>query len=60
MKCPLCNTEMRIMKSSYVLKGTELSKKITFTCANKDCGNRGKNVASSYIPLELSEEESAE
>ena len=60
MKCPLCNTEMRIVRSSYVLRGTSLSKKLSFSCFNKDCSNYRKDVASTYIPLEVSEEESAE
>ena len=57
MKCPRCNTEMRIWNSKYVYKDGELFKKLNFSCFNKDCTNYKKIVTSEYIPLEMTEEE---
>lgn len=51
MKCPLCNTEMRIKGSSYVQKDGAIYLKQVLTCRKKDCPNFGKNVTSVYSPL---------
>ena len=60
MKCPLCKTEMRIKSSSYVQNEGKLFKKMIFTCRNKDCKNFGKEVKSTYLPLEVSTDTQAE
>lgn len=57
MKCPKCNTEMRIWNSKYVYKDGQLNKKLNFSCFNKDCTNFHKIVSSEYIPLEVSPDE---
>ena len=51
MKCPLCNTEMRILATSYVTNNGEIFTKQDFTCRKKDCPNYGKLVKSVYAPL---------
>lgn len=42
MKCPLCQVEMRITKSRYVVEDEEevrLFIEQDMTCVNKDCSN---------------------
>lgn len=51
MICPLCNTEMRIIASDYVVNDGKFFVKQTFTCRKKDCENHGKEVKTAYIPL---------
>lgn len=60
MKCPLCNTEMRIKSSAYVQNEGKLFKRMIFTCRNKECGNFNKDVKTEYIPLEMSIDTQAE
>lgn len=60
MKCPLCNTEMRIKSSGYVLNDGKLFKKQVLTCRKKDCANFGKDVKIIYNPLDVSEDANAE
>lgn len=59
MKCPLCNTEMIISASGYVVNQGQVSVKQTFSCRNKNCGNYGKAVKSIYIPLSVREDNEA-
>lgn len=51
MKCPLCNTEMRIKGSSYVTKDGQIYVKQILTCRKKSCSNFNKDVKSIYTPL---------
>jgi hypothetical protein len=51
MKCPLCDTEMRILSTEYVQNEGQIFTKQTFTCRKKDCKNNGKEVKIVYIPL---------
>lgn len=58
MKCPKCNTEMRMASKGYVMKGDKLFKKIAYFCRNKNCPDFNKEVKDDYIPLDLEVEES--
>lgn len=61
MKCPLCNTEMRIMATSYVTNEGRIFVKQDFTCRKRDCPNYDKLVKSVYAPLgDIQEDENAE
>lgn len=60
MKCPLCNSEMRIKNSGYVSNGNSLFRRQTFSCFNKECSNFGKDVKTVYIPLDVTEDSNAE
>ena len=60
MKCPLCNTEMRIKSSGYVVNDGKLFTKQVLTCRKKDCPNYEKDVKIIYSPLEVTEDENAE
>ena len=51
MKCPLCNTEMRIVSTGYVQNEGKIFRKQIFTCRNKKCANFGKDVKTIYAPL---------
>jgi len=53
LKCPLCNTEMRIKYSDYVLNEGKLFNKMVLTCRKKDCPNFGKEVKTIYNPLDV-------
>ena len=53
MKCPLCNTEMRIKSSGYVVNDGKLFAKQVLTCRNKNCANFGKDVKNIYNPLDV-------
>ena len=59
MKCPLCNTEMRIKVSDYVLNNGKLYNKMVLTCRKKDCPNYGKDVKTIYNALDVSEDPEA-
>jgi len=59
MKCPLCNTEMRIKSSDYVLNDGKLFGRQILTCRKKDCPNFGKDVKTIYSPLSVSEDSEA-
>ncbi len=59
MKCPLCNTEMRIKNSDYVLNEGKLFNKMVLTCRKKDCPNFGKDVKTIYSPLDVREDPEA-
>lgn len=59
MKCPLCKTEMRIKSNDYVLNEGKLFSKMVYTCRKKDCPNFGMEVATEYIPLNVSEDPDA-
>ena len=59
MKCPLCNTEMRIKATDYVMNGGKLYTKQTLTCRKKDCPNFGKDVKAIYIPMVVSQDNEA-
>ena len=59
MICPLCNTEMRIRSSDYVLNDGKLFAKQIFTCRKKDCPNFDKDVKTVYVPLQVSEDTEA-
>ena len=60
MKCPLCNVEMRIVKSGYVTNGNKLFTRQTFSCRNKECPNYGKDVKTVYNALKVTEDDNAE
>ena len=60
MKCPLCNTEMRIKSSGYVLNDGKLFTKQVLTCRKKDCPNYEKDVKIIYNPLPVTEDSNAE
>ena len=60
MKCPLCNTEMRIKSTDYVMNDGKLFLKQTFTCRNKNCSYHGKDVKSVYTPLVVSQDNEAQ
>ena len=60
MVCPLCNTEMRIKATDYVMNDGKLFIKQTFTCRNKTCPNHGKDVKSIYTPLVVSQDNDAQ
>ena len=60
MICPLCNTEMRIKATDYVMNDGKLFIKQTFTCRNKTCSNHGKDVKSIYTPLVVSQDNEAQ
>ena len=61
MKCPLCNTEMRIVSTSYVQNEGKIFSKQIFTCRNKNCSNFGKEVKTVYAPLgNIAEDSNAE
>lgn len=57
MKCPLCNTEMKIMSSSFVQNDGNIFDKMVMTCRNKTCSNYGKEVKTIYSPLGEIEED---
>lgn len=58
MKCPLCNTEMRIKSTDYVTNNGQIFSKQILTCRKKDCPNFGKDVKIIYHPLGNLEEDS--
>ena len=61
MKCPLCDTEMRIKGSSYVTNNGGIYIKQIYTCRKKDCPNFGKDVTAKYSSLgDLTEDSEAE
>lgn len=58
MKCPLCDTEMRIIDSKFETVGdnspdkeTKLYRKITFECRNKKCNNDKQYPSKNELPL---------
>ena len=60
MKCPLCNTEMRIKATDYVMNDGKLFTKQMFTCRNKTCPNHDKDVKAIYIPMVVSQDNEAQ
>lgn len=60
MKCPLCDIEMRIKSSDYVLNDGKLFIRQILTCRKKDCPNNGKDVRVVYNPLTVSDDPEAE
>ncbi|WP_034452447.1 hypothetical protein [Butyrivibrio sp. AE2032] len=60
MKCPLCNTEMRITATDYVVNNGNLFTRQILTCRNKNCQNFGKEVKTIYTPMVVSEDNNAE
>ena len=67
MKCPLCNVEMRILRSRMVVENddtpdvpTKLFVEQEFSCLNKGCANYESTVETmkNEIPLTLNEEAS--
>lgn len=53
MKCPLCNTEERILTSKNIIKGEKLYRRMVFTCMNKQCENYEKELHTDDIELEV-------
>lgn len=51
MKCPLCNTEMRIRATEYVQNNGDIFTKQILTCRNKNCPNFDKDVDIVYSSL---------
>ena len=60
MKCPLCNVEMRIKASDYVMNDGNLFLRQILTCRKRDCPNYEKDVKNLYEPLTVSEDTQAE
>ena len=61
MKCPLCNTEMRIVRTNFVQNEGKLFRKQVLTCRNKKCANYQKDVKTVYTPLgNIAEDSNAE
>lgn len=60
MQCPLCNTEMRIMATDYVMNNGNLFTRQILTCRNKNCNNFGKEVKTIYLPMQITEDPNAE
>lgn len=60
MKCPFCNSEMRIKTSGYVSNDNKLYRRQSFSCFNKDCSNFGRVAKNVYIPLDVTEDSNAE
>ena len=60
MICPLCNTEMRILYTDYVMNDGKLFTKQMFTCRNKTCPNHGKEVKAIYTPLTVTQDNDAQ
>ena len=61
MQCPLCKTEMRIQSNKVVQKkdGT-FAYKMVLSCRDKKCNNFGKPVTSSYVPIEVEDDDEEE
>lgn len=59
MRCPKCNTEMRIKSTGYVTNGGKLYSKQIMTCRKKDCINHDLNVKSLYNALSVVEDNEA-
>lgn len=60
MKCPLCNLEMRITASRYVVEHddtpstpTKLYQEMDLTCVNEKCPNNGTVVETIRNELDL-------
>lgn len=55
MRCPKCNTEMRISHAKNVLKGETLYRRMTYACRNKTCDNYDKSIKTIdvVIPIEI-------
>jgi hypothetical protein len=60
MKCPLCNTEMRIRSTKYVVNDGKLFTRQILTCRKKDCPNFGKDVKTIYNSLPVSQDNEAQ
>ena len=60
MKCPSCNTEMRIKATDYVMNDGKLFTRQMFTCRNKTCPNHDKDVKAVYTPMVVSQDNEAE
>ena len=61
MKCPLCNTEMRIKSTDYVTNEGRIYARQILTCRNRNCNNFGKDVKTLYSPLgEVTEDSNVE
>jgi len=61
VKCPLCNVEMRIDKTAFVIKedGT-YAQKIYLKCRSRECANYNKIVATKYDPIQVSPDDPSE
>ena len=62
MKCPLCNLEMRITGSRFIVENddtpdipTKLFREMDFSCVNQKCANNGKVVETIRDELDLSQ-----
>lgn len=55
MKCPLCNTEERIIANKNILKGGKLFRRMIFSCLNKGCANYNKHLETKDVELEVEE-----
>lgn len=52
MKCPLCNVEMRIDKTAFVIKEDgSYAQKMYLKCRNRECPNYDRIVTSVYDPI---------
>lgn len=53
MKCPLCNTEERIVSNKNILKGGKLYRRMVFSCLNTSCDNFNKELHKEDVELEV-------
>lgn len=60
MKCPLCNIEMVITKSRYVLRDSKLYRSISLSCRCEKCPNNGKVIKQLIKELPVSDFEAEE
>ncbi len=60
MKCPACNTDMKITSNKLVERpdGT-IARRLRLTCVSKRCENYNKVVQTLYIPQEVVKEDPA-
>ena len=58
MKCPLCNLEARIVKTSNVLRikdgEPKLFTRMTYKCFNKQCDNYNKEIGTTEVEVPVS------
>lgn len=56
MKCNLCKTEAKIARSTNVLKGEKLYRRMVYVCRDKNCQNYEKEIMTEDIELEVTKE----
>ena len=59
MKCPLCNTEMRIQDNVLVHRADDtFAFRMRLVCRSRECPNNGKVVKTLYTPIAVEEDNS--